>query len=391
MISQRAKKGIFLWTLFQELRQRRFPLSPNDYHDLRRALELGFGWSSNEALCDLCCLLWAKSQREQQITAALFNQLAPAEWSLGQKDEGKRQTEVGPRTNGEAHSHPIVPTKPVPPPTVRPQGGLAAISIEGTQIINSPLILVPQLSLGYREIAQAWRRLRRPIRRGPQLEVDIEATIAARVRLGIPSPAVLIPRRRNTARALLLVDRQGSMSPFHYLVDELLLAIRQASRLESIEVLYFHDVPVEAKDKSVLGTLSRYHGLFPILDPVLAQIKPDLGGVVFKDHRLVDAISLEKAANRHASRASVIIISDAGAARRRYDVIRLINTIAFFKGLRRYTTSYVWLNPLPRARWADTTAEQIARHIPMFALDQQGLYTAVNVLRGQPFQVESSI
>ncbi len=391
MISQRATKGIFLWTLFQKLQQRRFPLSPNDYHDLRRALELGFGWSSNEALCDLCCLLWAKSQREQQIIAALFNQLAPAEWSLGQEDEGKSQTNVRPRTDGYTRSHASVPAKPAPPPTVRQQGGLAAISIEGSQITNNPLILVPQPPLDYREIVQAWRRLRLPTRVGPRLEVDIESTIAARVRLGIPSPVVLKPPRRNIARALLLVDRQGSMAPFHYLVDELLLAIRQASRLESVEVFYFHDVPVEAKDKSILGALSRNHGLFPILDPVLAQVKPDLGGVVFKDHRLVDAVSLEKAARKHALGTSVIIISDAGAARRRYDVSRLINTIAFFKALRRYTTAYVWLNPLPRARWVDNTAEQIARHIPMFALDQPGLYAAVNVLRGQPFQVESSL
>ena len=40
----------FLWTLFIQLRRRHFPLSPEDYDALRRALQAGFGWFSQEAL-----------------------------------------------------------------------------------------------------------------------------------------------------------------------------------------------------------------------------------------------------------------------------------------------------------------------------------------------------
>lgn len=380
----------FLWKLFKELRRRHFPLGMRDYVDLHRALRGGFGWSSHEDMRDLCCMLWAKSPREQEIVASLFTQLAPDEWNL-ETPETPEVDEAGAVTEPPTPmpQEQTLNMEPRKAPIVQPQGGLPPISIPQEQITGRSLILVPQFALGYREIAQAWRRLRRPVRQGPNVDLDINATIDLRARLGVPSPAVLVPRRRNTARALLLVDRQGSMAPFHYFVDEVTLAIMQASRLESVEVFYFHDVPVEAQDKSVLRSL--YDGLFPVLDPVLAEIKPDIDGIVFADRDLTTPLPLAKVLRQHASGASVVIVSDAGAARRRYDLVRLINTIAFVKGLRTYTTEYVWLNPLPHSYWKSSTAEQIARHVPMLTLDRSGLYRAVNLLRGQPFHVERPI
>jgi hypothetical protein len=74
----------FLWELFQKLRRRGFPLTPDDYEALRQSLQAGFGWSSQEALQDLCNSLWAKSPQEQEILTALFNQLVAKneDWQL---------------------------------------------------------------------------------------------------------------------------------------------------------------------------------------------------------------------------------------------------------------------------------------------------------------------
>jgi hypothetical protein len=72
-------------------------------------------------------------------------------------------------------------------------------------------------------------------------------------------------------------------------------------------------------------------------------------------------------------------------------------TVAFLKALRIYTSTVIWLNPLPPKEdkpcdyLAHTTAAQIARHVPMFPLNRWGLHQAVNVLRGQVYSVESPL
>lgn|GEM_PF-5340450 len=84
-MKQQTKIPEFLWKLFEGLRHRGFPLIPDDLEALRQSLQAGFGWSSQEALRELCKYLWAKSRQEQEILTVLFKQLALKEdepWQL---------------------------------------------------------------------------------------------------------------------------------------------------------------------------------------------------------------------------------------------------------------------------------------------------------------------
>lgn len=417
----------FVRTLFKQLRRRGFALGLDDLAALRLALRAGFGWSSRQALRDLCAALWAKSRREKEILEALFDELNVTRWTLprpgelaravpGSKD---RQVETPPRElegqpvdtlELELESQPadspeaIVGSEPdtqgpmpsLPKPPERPlateaYGGLPPVSLDRFRLPAHPFVYVPQFHLTYRQVAQAWRRLRQPVREGPPTELDVEATVARRCRLGVASDVVLVPRRRNTARLLLLVDRQGSMTPFHKLVDEVCAAIQQAGNLEYVALYYFHDVPAEGADESILEALPER--LFPSLDPVLPDIAPLTAGYVYSDPDMLLSQPLSDVLEAYAAGAAVVVASDAGAARGRYDILRLLDTVAFLKALRVYTQQVVWLNPLPtvyegRKYWANSTAAQIARHVPMFPLDHAGMYQAVNVLRGQPAAIE---
>lgn len=380
-----------LWQLFQKLRQRQFPLSPDDYEALRQALRAGFGWSSRESLRDLCCTIWAKSLREREVLIALFEQLVlvnDEDWQL--PSPGGKRTGVSSQKAGEGHkdNREEIEKKESSQQTLaaQPQSGLPSITFEGIDIPARPFVFVPQLPLTYREVAQAWRRLRRPVRVGPPVELDIEGTVAHRCQTGVASPVVLRPRRRNLARLLLLVDRQGSMTPFHRFIEEISDVIQQAGRLNETAIYYFHNVPAEGADESVLGSLEKEP--FPALDTVLSQIEPLVEGYVYDDPDLLSSQPLKAVLEEYADGAAVVLLSDAGAARRTYNGLRLLDTIAFFKALRLYTRQYAWLNPLPRRYWAGTTAAQIARHVPMLALDSDGIHRAVNVLRGHQYTIE---
>ncbi|MEA5452533.1 VWA domain-containing protein [Leptolyngbya sp. CCNP1308] len=378
----------FLWMLFERLRRRGFPLGLGDYEALKLALQAGFGWSSQAALGELCASLWAKSLREQETLLALFNQLAPLEeaWQLDEKDQKTIAflEDINTKTNKRPETEESEDT-----PKVSAQQGLPPIFLGDVTITERPFLFEPQFPLSYREVAQAWRRLRRPVRTGPLIELDLERTIEQRCKAGVATSVVLRPRRSNVARLLLLVDRQGSMTPFHRFCDEVCTAIRQAGRFEETALYYFHNVPAEGAEEDVLGLLE--DTLYPSLDPILPQITPLIEGNLYIDSSLLRLKPLLEVLDQQARGASVVIISDAGAGRGQYRISRLLDTLAFLKGLKRYTPHFVWINPLAQRYWPNSTAAYLSRHIPMFSLDRDGMYQSVNVLRGQQFTTEKPI
>jgi uncharacterized protein len=299
--------------LGRQLRRRRLSLGVDDYAALRRALAAGFGWSSLEELSRLCVALWAKSLQEAEIVRAAISRSDLATWNLGER---------APRTEGTA-ADPAGPAKPTDSPAADggneqvpqavPVKDLAAVP-PSIGVIDRTLVLVPQFPLTEREIAQAWRRLRRRIRSGPAVELDVAATIEQHSRHGVATPPVLIPRRRNTAGLLLLIDRFGSMTPFHGYVDYVVQAIRDAARIDDVQVAYFHDVPGSA-NRSVLRRLD---DLFRTdLDSLLPLIEPMRDGSLYADPELTEPSPIAVTLDALPTGTATVIVSDAGAARRR--------------------------------------------------------------------------
>jgi uncharacterized protein len=390
-----------LWNFFQKLRVRRFELGIDDYMALHRSLQAGFGWSSRQVFLELCISLWAKSRSEQETLSALFEQLMPSEeqwiyvipqdqeqqsgeqsWTRGETINRFNSTPKESAENTSGGEVSVSETRGFLPQT-EVKSGLPPISIQGVKVAEQPFLFVPQLPVTYREVAQTWRRLKRPIRLGAPTELDLAATLERRCRLGVGMPVVLRPRQRNVSRLLLLVDRQGSMTPFDALCTEVCEAIQKAGRLGETAIYYFHNVPAAGADDRILKNLNGQ--LFPVLDSILPQIPPLLGGYLYTDRSLLEYRPLQQVLEDYGRDAFIMIVSDGGAARQSYRISRLLDTIAFMKGLRTYSSNYVWLNPLPRNYWQNTTAGQIARHVPMFAMNREEMETAVNVLRGQQY------
>ena len=389
-----------LWRLFTELRRHHFLIGPQDYAEARRAMQAGFGWESPQALQNLLCMLWAKSKAEREILLTLCAQdKGFLSWELPKLDPGEPGSEsareeppAADQTEpGQKAASPSVETA-APPPAVHttpePEDGLPYIP-ENLELPNIPLLLLPEYPVAEREVAQAWRRLRRAVRSGPAVELDLEATIARRSQQGVAAEVVLRPRRRNTARLLLFVDQYGSMNPYRGFVEMVCRAIRRASNLQSVEVCYFHDTPVEFGDERLLAPLQ--DELFPRLDRILPDIPPSVQGTVRCGEAASETLALGEALEQYAGGAAVVIVSDAGAARGRYDLMRLLNTVAFLKALKSCTAQVAWLNPVGRESWRYGTARQIQRYAPMFEMDQAGFYQAVEALRGHPYPVEQPL
>jgi len=414
----------YLMPIVAQLRRRQIYVGIGDVQALRLALRAGFGLSSRDELRELCVALWAKSPVEAEVVRAAFARLDDlADWRLADAAgeaapvSGQQVAAGGGRLAGAAlEAAPVsgqqvaaggggggedgggVPGESPPGTagrdaattgTVRNLGPGFDLNALRAGASGRGLVLVPQYPLTSREVAQAWRHLRRPVRWGPAVELDIDATIGERVRRGVATPPVLVPRRRNAVRLLMLIDRQGSMTPFHGYVDYVVAAIRDAGRIDHVQTAYFHDGPGSSQDRAALEEMA--DPFRPDLDDVLGKIGPLRGGRVYDDPDLTKPRALDGILSGVTLATAVLVISDAGAARRQFDITRLLDSVALIKALRAGSAGVAWLNPVPRDWWSRTTAGQMARYVPMFALNRPGLYQAVDVLRGRPVPVERPV
>ncbi|MEH1813406.1 MAG: hypothetical protein V7L09_13325 [Nostoc sp.] len=413
-----------LLNLFIRLREEAgLPLGIDDYLSLIRALQLGFGVSNLNALAQLCRSLWIRSESEERIFNAYFEQmidaikLKPKDSSflrqllqrvitqkkalhesnllipdnleilnsrernilrmLNGLDDGRKKTprEVG-RILNLTHQQ-IIKIEAEAMHKLNRLNLLLATENQQLAIMRSALRVVDDVQLNKlvqdsfiggdeevpygqfsksieyfpvtrRQMIQTWRYLRRPVRQGTPAELDIEATINQIGLQGMFLEPVLRPYRMNRAELLLLVDRDGSMVPFHELSRRLAQTASQEGRLGKINIYYFRNCPSD---------------------------------FLYRDPYLLEAETLKNVfSNLQFERSTVLIFSEGGAARGNYNRDRIQLTKQFLDELRRYTHSIAWLNPMPRFRWSGTSANQIERMIPMFEFNRRGLQSAVSLL-----------
>jgi len=82
-------------------------------------------------------------------------------------------------------------------------------------------------------------------------------------------------------------------------------------------------------------------------------------------------------------RVAIIIISDAGAARRSNTSERVYAVVRMLTLLEKITPHIAWLNPVPKEFWKTNTARRIANFVPMFDISDMDLKRASSILRGR--------
>lgn len=368
-----------LLEVFFELRQREFPLGVGEYLVLIEALARGYGIRSRKDLAFLCRTVWAKSLEEQARVDEVLDRMLPRVLTPEQL-EGLQRRAIQER---ETHT----PTAATPGSTTPADPGVPVRSAEGaTGSAGGPLAapaavtdlnfqlgtappelsapapdlevgrvgelydLIGELPVSRRQMNRAWRYLRRMRRQGRPVELDVRATVDRAHRLGVLTGPVLVPARRNAAGLLILKDEGGSMTPFHRECDALIDSARHGG-LGLSGVVYFRNAP---------------------------------GTVLFQDPKMDRPVRLDALARTY-ERCGVLVVSDAGAARGNRDVGRAGRTAGLLQALRRTNPTIAWLNPMPVDRWAGTTAAEVRARagVPMFPFDPDGLYAAMDVLRGR--------
>lgn len=356
--------------LFRALRAQGLPLGTRDYLDALRALEAGFG-ADRDALRRLAQQLWARSDEERRTVALWFEAtaagaapladavaalIAPAGPAAAPGQAAGPPREAPRRGRAAAPGAAPEPAPDEPPPwghgafAARRDGGGVPLPVLRTDLaIPEDYVLQPAVAPGVRELAVLWRRYRRGTRGGPRTELDLPASIRERCRRGMLAQPVLRARRSNSARLLVLADVSPSMEPWMPWLQALEDSL-QFARFASAEMRYFSNLP----RRELFGT------------PALARPEP-----------------AEPLLRRHAG-AVLIVVSDAGSARGFLNRRRAVQTTAFLAEAGRQFGACLWVNPMPRERWAGSTAALVARSpaVTMLPLDAQQLLRGIDILRG---------
>ncbi|NJN13964.1 MAG: hypothetical protein HC815_41280 [Richelia sp. RM1_1_1] len=386
-----------LLILFNKLRSYGFPLGVEDYMLALQALQGGFGMGDRQTLERLCCTLWTKSEQEARVLNRIFDEvLTQPKTHINQsstkeavklseetsKKTGTSPPVVNPSTKSQETvdssistsvseelnpplpfenqpTEPSAPASETSPPTevvqeIEPEQVIQAI--RSNQPNNFEISYYPtDLSAQYlpvtsREIKQGWRFLRRRVREGTLKDLDITATVEKICCYGVLSEPVMMSPITNQVKLLLLVDQGGSMVPFHHLSRQLIDKAKRGGNIKQVSVYYFQNYP----EKYLYSDSTR----------LKAQLITNF------------LESIDK-------KTSVLIVSDAGAARGNYNPVRVKDTHEFLKQLQQSVNYYAWLNPMPNDSWEYTTAGEIARFVPMFEMSREGFSAAINTLRGR--------
>jgi len=343
------------------------------FRRLRKGFKLGMGeylvaldvirWETGpKTLADLKLtlrLLWCHSLTEQEqleddwdaiatLTAAKPKE-KPSSDSASDASAAPEKPEAAPPTAPEVQQQ--LPQPPQPEPEV------------SSDFMRTPYLgdewddgsaLQTYFPVSRRSLSYFWRYLRRPVADGSADVFDLSATVQQVSRQGFFLAPVYTRRNVNHARLVLLIDQDGSMAPFHRFTRDLVETVWEESSLqpENTSVYYFYNVPTSH---------------------------------VYIDSHCTSPVTLAAVLASCDSETSVLIVSDAGAARgyRRMERVRL--TTEFLVKLKQRTNLIGWLNPMPEDRWAGTSAGMIRHLVRMEPMNDDGMSNTIDtLLRGQP-------
>ena len=342
-----------LLDLFQRLRRNDFPLGIAELLAAYRIVQGGWECDDPDALRRAIDLLWCHSPQETMRFKEIFDVVFADCMRAAKPSIPQPERAEPPPPPREIPYDPPASTRP-PVEEVSPSAELTALPVRSpypTLSVDSGPELRAYWPVSRRSMVYTWRYLRRPVKEGPRDVLNVGATVERAARQGFFLGPVYNRRDVNNAHLLLMIDQGGSMTPFHRFTRDLVDTAREDSTIQQVDVVYFHNVPAAS---------------------------------VFRDAYLTEPLPLLQALAGCTPDSSVLLVSDAGAARGYRSMSRIRATAEFLSELKRHTKFIAWLNPMPQPRWASTSAQFIARLVSMFQMDQDGLSNAVDILRGQP-------
>lgn len=336
---------------FMRLRHEGLVLGMEELMDATRAIYSGLLDEDVDSIKDILTLIWCKSATERMMLLRVWSDVVQ---HIPEKEELDTDFPPDQAISDVSDMKPKQVTNPKKPEQNK-TANEEALSVMPTRAPYKPIQgedhadLSQYYPISKRFMTYTWRYLRREISDGAEDILDYDATAERAAFQGFFIAPVYRRRVRNHAHLVLLLDHLGSMTPFHHYLRDLVDTALNNSTLQHVEAYYFHNIP---------------------------------GEVMFSDPHLTQRVATESILASLDEFASVLIVSDGGAARGNNDLDRIVDTEFFLEDLYIRTYQVAWLNPMPETRWKGTSAEVIAKAVKMYPMNEDGMSNALDVLRG---------
>ncbi|MDB9543718.1 SUMF1/EgtB/PvdO family nonheme iron enzyme [Microcystis aeruginosa CS-1036] len=288
----------------------------------------------------LCQALWVKSPKEKEKFDQAWTEMLQLQpeinTEIAQKTPIRHPEEsiskiINPMDDRESPSLEITPSgdTKIAPETSFPQ---IATAIEKRKKITS-LDNPDYYPIGIAKLQESWQQLRPLPLESPRQTWDLKATVMATAKRGFFDQIIYQKKQLYRREIIIFIDCSDSMIPFAG------FGRIMKQTWANVPHFYFDNL---------------------IRDEVLQQ------------ENGWESQSLSKVLSNYSPEVtSCLILSDAGAARKRYVEERLSATETLIRRFSRRFSRVAWLNPLPYHRWYGTTAIDIAdlaEDIPNFSM-----------------------
>ncbi|MCZ8223391.1 MAG: SUMF1/EgtB/PvdO family nonheme iron enzyme [Microcystis sp. LE19-84.1B] len=288
----------------------------------------------------LCQALWVKSLEEKQKFDQAWTEMLQFQpeinTEIAQKTPIRHPEEsiskiINPMDDRESPSLEITPPgdTQIAPETSFPQIATAIEKRKKITFLDNP----DYYPIGIAKLQESWQQLRPLPLENPRQTWDIKATVMATAKRGFFDQIIYQKKQLYRREIIIFIDCSDSMIPFAG------FGRIMKQTWANVPHFYFDNLIRDEVLRQENGWESQS------LTKVLSNYSPEV--------------------------TSCLILSDAGAARKRYVEERLSATETFIRRFSRRFSRVAWLNPLPYHRWYGTTAIDIAdlaEDIPNFSM-----------------------
>ncbi len=288
----------------------------------------------------LCQALWVKSPKEKEKFDQAWTEMLQFQpeinIEIAKKTPIRHPEEsiskiINPMDDRESPSLEITPSgdTQIAPETSFPQ---IATAIEKRKKITS-LDNPDYYPIGIAKLQESWQQLRPLPLESPRQTWDLKATVMATAKRGFFDQIIYQKKQLYRREIIIFIDCSDSMIPFAG------FGRIMKQTWANVPHFYFDNLIRDEVLRQENGWESQS------LTKVLSNYSPEV--------------------------TSCLILSDAGAARKRYVEERLSATETLIRRFSRRFSRVAWLNPLPYHRWYGTTAIDIAdlaEDIPNFSM-----------------------
>jgi uncharacterized protein len=333
--------------LFEQMRSAGIPLTMEQYDLLRQAWDRGYGGEDWDAVRRVCRLVWCRpglAYERSDFERVLDNYIQERQAEVrawGELLQTAEPLKVVPQeTLGKLPDIPPRKSSAPPPLQKKPQTpgseGLeqGPSAVKGSSKPDAGQWKMPsryqvrELPISEEEVQRTWRSLRRSLPDTRLEEIDLEATIERLSREGMFGDVVMQAGRRQQTEWVVLVDESAGMIPYGPIWKPLTTAV-ETGRLGRVEMYQFAGCPSDYV----------YDWVRPMRSVAIASVLARLNRM----------------------RSVVVIVSAAGAAMQHYDEKWVAEMRGFLIRLAPCVREILWLNPVPKALWRGTSAEEIAK------------------------------